>query len=380
MPVNSELGRRLQLIQGLHWLYAADGDPYATLLRGFDDDLQPIHQSLRERGRLWPSRTGTWVTGRYSDSVELIGHSALGTRYTEGQSAVQQVMDWDQEFGDIDPGESHRLGEAADALLAPASIGERYEQVLRSVGDEFDLLADVAERISVDLVADLFEVSASGRARLAENRGNLAIAADSSLCPQRLDAGHLMLSALTELRELLGGRPLGLLYGVLGVRISADLLAKAVLALLEDPEHWTAIADDPARAAKAVDETLRYDPPVQVQVAVAQRDFEAAGQHVPAGSQIAVVIAAANRDPEVFAAPDRFDPDRNAGPRGSALTPGGPAGLILPFARAHAEAALQALSARFPGLRVNGDVLRRRRAPLTKGLLRLPVASSRDAA
>lgn len=369
MSVDNELGRHLQLVQGLHWLYAAGGDPYASLLRGFDDDLRPVGGALRERGRFWESRTGTLVTARHREGTELIAHPALGARRTGAQPALQQVMTWDRDLADLEPGDAVRPEEPRPA---PDVVRARYEQAFAAVEDEFDVV-EVAERVAVDVVADLFDLSAPQRARLAGSAGDVVVAADSLLCPQRFEASNRMLAALEDLREVFDGRAPGVLHAVLGVRMSADLVTKAVRASLADRNLWAGVAEEPARAAPVVEETLRYDPPVQIHVANAQRAFVFAGRDVPIGTQVAVVLTAANRDPEVFADPDRFDAGRGAAPGAGPLTPGAPYARLLPFARVHAEAALVALGARFPELRVRGEDLRRRRAPLTGGLLRLTV-------
>ncbi len=67
---------------------------------------------------------------------------------------------------------------------------------------------------------------------------------------------------------------------------------------------------DPGRAAKVVEELLRYEPPVQFINRFALTDIEIAGVTIPKGSGIRLMLAAANRDPQRFGDPDRFDPDR----------------------------------------------------------------------
>ena len=85
---------------------------------------------------------------------------------------------------------------------------------------------------------------------------------------------------------------------------TAALIGTALAAALRlpDPYRW------PARAI--VTETLRFDPPVRAMRRVTTADVELYGHALPAGTAVTLDIAAANRDPEVFADPERFDPGR----------------------------------------------------------------------
>ncbi|MFC9087297.1 cytochrome P450 family protein [Nocardiopsis dassonvillei] len=372
------LGRRMQLVQGLHWLYGANGDPYAQLLRGFDDDVRPIHSALRERGALWTAKTGTRVSARHADASEVLSHTGFGLRRVAEQPAVQRVLPWDEDIVDIDAASIGRLQDPAEAGAMLETVSRAYQKALNGLGPDTDLVAKVAEPVPVEVLAELYGLTSGERARLSAACADTAIALDGLLCPQKLEPARRMINALGDLRTLFSDRPEGLVHAVVGVRISADLLSSAVAALLADPEQWTALVADPDRAAAVVTETLRHNPPVQVCTGIAQRDLRVSEVDVPAGSQVAVVLGAANRDPEVFADPDRFSPDRS-GPRqggdpaGLVLTPTAPAAWVLPLARRHAEAGLRALAAAFPRLSVAGPALRRPRAPMTRGLLRLPV-------
>ncbi|MFE0107777.1 P450-derived glycosyltransferase activator [Amycolatopsis sp. NPDC059019] len=355
MPVDSGLGRRLQLIQGLHWLYGANGDPYATLLRGFDDDLRPVHEELRRRGVLWPAKTGTWVTASHAVGGELLGHPGLGTRAARNGPAVQRIMTWDQ---DLTTGDA---GPLPGADLVRQACAEAFGRL----GGAFDL-AEVAHRVPVEVLARVHGLTAAQREKLVPLCADVTIALDSLLCPQRLEPVGRLLDALDGLRALLGEGSPALPHAVLGVRLSADLFTGAVSALLETPGEWAKLQATPRRAEAIVRETLRYRPPVHIHTAFALADLDVAGQAIPAGGQVAVVLSAANRDPAVFPEPDRFDPDR-------AGTPALATGSWLPLARLHAETALIALAARFPRMRADGSPSRRGRAPVTRGLLRLPV-------
>lgn len=78
-------------------------------------------------------------------------------------------------------------------------------------------------------------------------------------------------------------------------------------ALLENPDQFEAIRADRKLIPQAIEEALRWDGPVAVQLRMAKTDTELGGVALPAGSLLDVVAGAANRDPAVFPDPDRFD-------------------------------------------------------------------------
>src|SRR6185369_1196387 len=104
-------------------------------------------------------------------------------------------------------------------------------------------------------------------------------------------------------REML---PMCVLLLVAGFETTVNLIGNAVNALLDHPDQWAALCADPAAMAdKAVEETLRYDPPVQRTGRVALEALELADRPVRRGQLIVTLLGAANRDPEVYPDPDR---------------------------------------------------------------------------
>jgi cytochrome P450 len=98
---------------------------------------------------------------------------------------------------------------------------------------------------------------------------------------------------------------------VAGHETTVNLITNGMLTLLRHPEYLQRLRDDPGLSPRIVEELLRYEPPVQL---LPQRtcitDIEVRGVTIPKGSQIWLVLAAGNRDPERFKDPERFDPDR----------------------------------------------------------------------
>ncbi|WP_067507155.1 cytochrome P450 [Actinoplanes sp. TFC3] len=169
--------------------------------------------------------------------------------------------------------------------------------------------------------------------------------------------------------ELLGNLALLL---VAGFETTTNLLGNGLRLLLQRPELANRLRADPEFAPAVVEETLRYDPPVQLTERFAGEDRVVAGLPVPAGAELILFLGAANRDPHRFTDPDRFDPDR---PGNAPLSFGAGAHYCLgaPLARLEAQVALPALLRRFPQLAAAGEPERRNRLTL-RGWAAQPVA------
>ncbi len=93
---------------------------------------------------------------------------------------------------------------------------------------------------------------------------------------------------------------------VAGFETTVNLISNAVLALQRTPGAWEALVADPGLAALAVEETLRFDPPVQRTIRAAFDDTELGGHPIPKSTWVVGLIGGANRDPSAFEAPAEF--------------------------------------------------------------------------
>jgi cytochrome P450 len=109
--------------------------------------------------------------------------------------------------------------------------------------------------------------------------------------------------------EVLG---LCILLYVAGTETVADFIGNALVVLAEHPEQRAALAAEPARASAAVEELLRFESPVQYQVRSATAATELHGVTIPAGSAVALLWGAANRDERRWVRPDELDLTREA--------------------------------------------------------------------
>lgn len=382
--LDQELGRRLQLAHGLHWLRRRAGDPYAALLCGHPGDTARHRAEIRARGPLWLSATGAWVTGDHATGTALLAHRSLSAE----AAAAAPVRDRLVQLQGVLPGTVvERAEEPPPATVDRwrAAAERLCARRLSVLPEEFDLVADVSRPVGTELLAEALGVGAADLPDLASACEGSEAALDASLSPQSLGASRRLADAVDVLERLSGRfhgrsahgspggapRETGVLLAVAGLRIAHDLVAGSVRALLRHQGAWSGLAADPTRVGPVVRETLRHDPPVRVHTLRAHGELTVRGERIPAGGRVAVVIASANRDPRVFDRPDVFDPDRDGG--AEVLLPGPPYGPALPFARALAEGQLRALAAAFPQLSAAGPATDHPRSPLTGRLARLPL-------
>ena len=97
---------------------------------------------------------------------------------------------------------------------------------------------------------------------------------------------------------------------VAGNETTTKLIGNGMLALLRNPEQLEVLRQSPDLMPSAIDELLRYDSPVQLDIRVALEDMEFEGRHIDKGQGIIVLLGSANRDPEMFREPDRLDLSR----------------------------------------------------------------------
>jgi cytochrome P450 len=122
-----------------------------------------------------------------------------------------------------------------------------------------------------------------------------------------------------------------------------------------------------------VDEILRFDSPVQGLSRVATTDLDLGGEHIPSGARIHLLFAAANRDPEVFPDPDRFDITRT--PNNHLAFGFGVHHCIgANLARMEMRVGLSELLARWPNYEVVSDRVVRRHSDTNRAFFQLPVA------
>jgi len=144
-----------------------------------------------------------------------------------------------------------------------------------------------------------------------------------------------------------------LLFG--GIVTSEGTSATLLFHLLRDPSRWQAVVADRSLIAGAVEEALRIEPAAAVVDRYATCATLLGSAHVRKGDLVRVSLAAAGRDPEVFALPDDFDLHRSNAGQHLAFARGPHACLGTHLARLEAHAVVEALADRLPELRLDSD-------------------------
>ena len=139
-----------------------------------------------------------------------------------------------------------------------------------------------------------------------------------------------------------------------GHATTTSLIAAGTLLLLENPAVATQLRQEPALIGAAIEEMLRLVTPLAIVPRTPREDVEVAGCPFHQGETRFVFLAGANRDPDVFSAPDVFDlePPEN---RHLAFAAGAHYCVGAPLARLHAEVAIPTLLERFPKLSLAGE-------------------------
>ncbi len=348
------LGRRLQMVRGLHWGYGCNGDPYSTLLCGQDDDPLRLYRALREPG-IWRSRTETWVVTDHASALLVLEDPAF-TRATGRtpewmRAAGAPPSSWAQPFREVHA--TSWEGEVPDT----SELVERLTGVLPRAGTRLDLVRDFAWQVPA---RGILMDDPKALRRAWDTRFSL----DAQISPQSLVAVETAIAALPadpRWRALFSA-----------AELTANTLVNSVLAVKGTPGLAERFADDQAIAPRLVSEVLRLHPTLHLERRTAVAESRLGENNIAVGDEVVVLVAGANRDPHVFTDPDRFDVDR--GDAGYALSAQrGHPGTLEALVTALATAALTSVATALPRLALNGQVVRRRRSPVLRATAHCPV-------
>lgn len=386
-------------------------DTYATFARMRDHDPVFCQPGMDGETPIW------WIT-RYEEAEAVLLDDERFVRDPRLALSPQQLpAGLPDFFAFIDSnmlnrdGDTHlRLRRLVSKAFTPRMI-ERLRPRIREIADELigrvsatgemELVSGFAFPLPITVIAELLGVPIADRERFRQWSGAMVSPALAATELEQADAllgafveyllalfaerrqqpGEDLVSALVAVED--GGDTLSeeelcsmvALLIVAGHETTVSLIGNATLALLTHPDQRTAVELDPSLLPRAVEELIRYDGPVERTLnRWATEDVELGGQTIRRGETVIVILGAADRDADRFAAPDTLDlaaqRDRHLGfGRGSHFC------LGAPLARLEAEIALGTLL-RLPGLRlaVSPDDVRWRPVPLFRSLVALPVA------
>ncbi|MCX7362915.1 MAG: cytochrome P450 [Alphaproteobacteria bacterium] len=158
-----------------------------------------------------------------------------------------------------------------------------------------------------------------------------------------------------------------------GHETTSNLIGNGFLYSVKHRDQWERLIAEPALADSAVEEFLRYDGPSGALARVAAADMEMAGKTIREGQRVFAFMNSANRDPEAFDDPERFDIARTPSTH---MTFGHGIHFCLgaPLARLEARIASVRLTERLPHIRLAGDAPEWHDSLILRGVKSLPVA------
>lgn len=407
---------------------AKRGDPHGRLvLGGSGIDPHPIYDEMRAKG---PVVMGAFamVTARHGVISEILKSDDFGAGLPLEAlprpiaAAGRWALD-PRNAGPVEPpsllvinGVDHmrlrKLVSRAFTARAVEAIGQDIETVAVSLldrlerdhpgGGHADLVTEYAHALPVQIIAKILGVPLSMQDTFLRWGDDLASSIDIGVDFKQFRQSEKALRALNEWllehcnnlranpgddllsRVVLAGRDDGTeltdaemtsLAGLVlaaGFETTVNLIGNGAVLLFDHPDQRQILRDDPSLWRNAVEEVLRYDSPVQNTARHAVRDTSIAGVPIRQNVLVALMLAGANRDPEVFTDPHRFDVTRANAKDHLAFSAGPHYCLGAALARMEGEIGLRLLFDRFPDLAADGEP-RRRKTRLLHGWASVPV-------
>ncbi len=401
------------------WALARSGDLLSQFLQAKPgEDVYALYEQMRVKGPVHRSRTGAHVVTSYTLCSQVLRDPRFRVRDLHNRPADFGPLTSPtgatlpaESFLEQDPPDHTRLRRLVAPAFRPKLIRSyrcQIEAIAENLLDRaaqrgsFDLMTDFAAPLPIMVITKMLGIpdvdvdrfahigAVVGRSLggvLSRRQAKELHAASEDLVAlfikleryRRRHPGDDVLSILTAAKadDQLGLEELVATCSLLliaGFETTVNLIGNATVALAQRPDQWSLLRDDLSRAPAVVEETLRFDPPVQATVRVPHEPIELAGQTRPPGARVMLMLAAANRDPEVYPDPNRFDITRTGGPEHLAFSSGIHYCLGAALARLEGEVALQVLARRLPRLRATGS-LRRRPGSAIRGFASIPMAA-----
>ncbi|MFF8781113.1 P450-derived glycosyltransferase activator [Streptomyces sp. NPDC015140] len=380
------VARRNQLTRAAQWFAGTEGDPYGLLLRAGADDPARHEERVREQGPLYRcAPLDTWVTAHRAVAEQVLTDPAFDGTGPDGTPDGLDGLPLRSDLLSLDRATAARLAPltafggpllwAREENCVAQRAATYARRLLEGCGEHFDLAADFARRLPGAVLAEQFSLPDTAHEEFARVLPDCRYALDGLVCPQPYATARATRAAEATVAALLtrhlseaggAGEDTARAAGVLAVsaaETTAVLIVETVRRLRARTGAWERLTADPALAAEAVRETLRTSPPVRLETRTTRTETTLAGTELPAGARVAVLMAAAGRDPGAPA---------GAAPLG--LAPDLHFALSAPLITSIAGAALRTLAETLPHLREAGEPVTRPRSPVLLAPARFPVA------
>lgn len=365
-------------------------------------DPYPVLAGLRQASPFAEFDGALIVVGRHADCSAVLRHlnaSSERGRSRRADATPGRTVERPS-FLSLDPPDHTRLRRLVSKAFTARTIARlqpRIEALTSQLlgaaapAGRLEVVSQLAYPLPVRIISEMLGVPVEDHPRFAGWSARLAhslqpdFGLDRQAAQARADAAQIARDEFAEyFRELIArrrARPSGdllselisaedggekltedeliatcVLLLVAGHETTVGLISNAILALLRHPDQLALIRAEPDLAASAVEETLRYDAPVQMTARVARGGLQAGGVIAPDGALVLLLLAAAGRDPEAFPDPDVFE-IRRGGTGHLAFAAGPHFCLGAPLARLEATVAVRAFATRISQPRLEAGAL-----------------------
>ncbi|HEY4025307.1 MAG TPA: cytochrome P450 [Candidatus Dormibacteraeota bacterium] len=363
-----------------------------------------------------PGASPFWAITRYRDVVAVSRDSATFSSERRGAMlgeppeealAIQRLM-----MLNMDPPRHTKLRGLINKGFTPRVVALLTEPIRRICAEvidaaaergECDFVTEISAELPLQVIAELLGVPQSDRHQIFEWSNTLVGGDDPEFRGKPEDAEAAAIAMYAYANDMVRQRMASprddlvsalmqaevdgerltetefdlffLLLAVAGNETTRNLISGGMLALIQNPDQWRRLRDDPSLLETGVEEMLRWVTPVMQFQRTAQRDTEIAGVPVAEGDRVALYYVSANRDEAVFEQPDRFDVGRSPNEH-VAFSGGGPHFCLgANLARLEIRIMFEELLQRAPVIEPNGPP-RKLRSSFLNGIKSMPVRLS----
>jgi len=382
----------------------------------FLDDPYPWYAALRRHDPVHALEGGGVFLARYEDAIAV---------YRSPHASSDKKAEFKPKLGDSPLYEHHTtslvfndpplhtrvrriimgaVNQKAIARMEP-NVARLVDTLLAEMAEkrEVNFIDAFAAQIPIEVIGNLLDIPRSERGPLRGWSVAILSGLEPKLTPQMFDAGNRAVTDFIEYLEVLiaerrrkpGDYDSDVLTRLIqgekdgdkltqkelyhqcifllnaGHETTTNLIGNGLWALLQNPAELARLRADPALVPSAIEEMLRYDGPIQLNNRRLTAPMTLSGKTLPEGTLVTIGIGAANRDPEQFADPERFDVARKPN-RHVAFGQGDHVCVGMNVARMEGRIALGRLLERFARIELAGEPERDRRIRF-RGFRRLPV-------
>jgi cytochrome P450 len=336
---------------------------FNPFLPGFAVNPYPMYGELREQDPVQRGM-GMWILTRHADVLSVLTDRTFSSALIPAEAKARA-----DKLGETDIALIERLGQKAIVFtdnpdharlraLVNRPFGPRLAEARRPFMEEVvnrcldamigrgpvDFVAAMADPVPLAIMADAMGLPAEARPAIKDWTHRIRFLLEPGLMTGEIlrDVRSVLEQYMALFRDVIrkrGNNPgddllsqlmtaragneslteeevifAGIMTFVAGHETTKCLLGNGLLALLRHPQELQRLREDPALLPGAVNEMFRFDSPLQQTKRRATRDLELGGKTIRANDQLLLCIGAANRDPERFPDPDRFDVGRSPNP------------------------------------------------------------------